>query len=415
MSSAQRGPVITKEILARRWGIGLDTAHRTLTATTQVGIRRVLHPVERCYKTRQSHLRYPTLNTRFYTDTMYASTKSLKGNTCAQVFTNGTGYDLFYPLKKESLASEALTEVIRSIGIPKELVSDGAKAETQGDFGNIVREYKIKPTTTEPYSEWQNRAEAAVREIKRGLKRTMQRTRTPKRLWDYCGEWVAAVRRLTAHDLPGLDGRVPDEVVKGNMPDIAEYAQFNPAVQFPNDQRQLARWIGVAHSIGNPMTFWVLPSTCKVLARSTVWSLTEDERQNPAIQAQMAKLDASIHEKVGDLVPDDEVDGELLGINPKIPDDIFLEEHDDEFEPPEPGAADDFTPEAYDEYLTAEVLLLNMGEVTRAKVIGRKCDADGNPIGLQNTNPILDTREYKVEFPDGATNVFMANMITESM
>jgi predicted hotdog family 3-hydroxylacyl-ACP dehydratase len=428
MSSAQRGPVITKEILAKRWGIGLDTAHRTLTATTQVGIRRVLHPVERRYKTRQSHLRYPTLNTRFYTDTMYASTKSLKGNTCAQVFTNGTGYDLFYPLKKESLASEALTEVIRSIGIPKELVSDGAKAETQGDFGNIVREYKIKPTTTEPYSEWQNRAEAAVREIKRGLKRTMQRTRTPKRLWDYCGEWVAAVRRLTAHDLPGLDGRVPDEVVKGNTPDIAEYAQFDwyqyvwchdPAVQFPNDQRRLARWIGVAHSVGNPMTFWVLPSTCKVLARSTVWSLTEDERQNPAIQAQMAELDASIREKVGDLVPDDEVDGELLGINPEIPDDIFLEEHEDEFEPAEPGSAmpeaDDFTPEAYDEYLTAEVLLPNMGEVTRAKVVGRKRDADGNPIGLRNTNPILDTREYEVEFPDGATNVFTANMIAESM
>ena len=56
MNSKARGPVITKEILARRWGIGLDTAHRTLTATTQSGIRRVLHPVKRRYKTRQSHL-----------------------------------------------------------------------------------------------------------------------------------------------------------------------------------------------------------------------------------------------------------------------------------------------------------------------------------------------------------------------
>ena len=51
----------------------------------------------------------------------------------------------------------------------------------------------------------------------------------------------------------------------------------------------------------------------------------------------MAELDASIHEKVGDLVPDDEVDGELLGINPEIPDDIFLEEHDNEFKPAEMG------------------------------------------------------------------------------
>jgi hypothetical protein len=46
MNSKARGPVITKEILAKRWGIGLDRAHRTLTATMQSGIRHVLHPVE---------------------------------------------------------------------------------------------------------------------------------------------------------------------------------------------------------------------------------------------------------------------------------------------------------------------------------------------------------------------------------
>jgi hypothetical protein len=86
------------------------------------------------------------------------------------------GYDLFYSLKKESDASEALTEVICSIGIPKELVSDGARVETQGDFGKMIKEYKIKPRTTEPYSEWQNCAEAAVWEIKCGVKRTMQQT-----------------------------------------------------------------------------------------------------------------------------------------------------------------------------------------------------------------------------------------------
>jgi hypothetical protein len=166
------------------------------------------------------------------------------------------GYDLFYPLKKESDASEAMTEVILSVRIPKELVSDGARAETQGEFGKIVKEYKIKPRTSEPYSGWQNRAEALIREIKRDIKRTMQRTQTPKRLWDYCGGWVAAVTWLTAHDLPGLDGRVLDEVVEGNTPDIAEYAQFDwyeyvwchdPMVQFaprgPKKARSLD-WCG---------------------------------------------------------------------------------------------------------------------------------------------------------------------------
>jgi hypothetical protein len=93
--------------------------------------------------------------------------------------------------------------------------------------------------------------------------------------------------------------------------------------------------------------------------------------------------------------------------------------YDADHEPAEPEAsmpeADDFTPEAYDEYLTAELLLPNMGTVTEAKVVGRKRDKDGNPIGKRNTNPILDTREYEVEFQDGATDTFTANIIADKL
>ena len=201
---------------------------------------------------------------------MFSTSKSLRGNKCAQVFTNGYGYDLFYPLKKEADAVDALNEVIRSVGVPKELVSDGAKAEVKGRFAAVANEYRsIKQKMTEPCSGWQNRAGAAIREIKRGIKRASIRARSPKRLWDFCGEWVAAIRRITAHDLPALHDRVPSEAVEGGTPDISEYAQFDwyqtvwyldPAVQFPNDARKLGKWIGVAHDVGSPMTFWVLPA-----------------------------------------------------------------------------------------------------------------------------------------------------------
>ena len=151
LSTHDRGPVLTKEILSKRWGIGLDTAHRTITVTTQNGIRRVLHPVERRYRTRQAHLRFPTLNTRLYTDTMFSAVSSLRGNKCAQVFTNGISYDLFYPLKKEAMAVDALNEVIRTVGVPKELVSDGACAELHGRFAKVANKYRIKQRVTEPY------------------------------------------------------------------------------------------------------------------------------------------------------------------------------------------------------------------------------------------------------------------------
>jgi hypothetical protein len=328
--------------------------------------------------------------------TMFSATKSFCGHNCAQVFTNGLGYDMFYPLKREADAVEALNEVIRTIGVPKELVSDGAKAETQGRFAAVASEYRIKQRQTEPYSGWQNRAEAAIREIKKGIKRATLRARSPKRLWDFCGEWVSAIRRLTAHDIPSLQGRVPSEAVEGNTPDISEFVQFDwyqpvwyidPAVQFPDDSRKLGRWIGVAHDVGSPMTFWVLPQSCKVLARSTVTSLTDDELSDPVVKARMVELDLSIKNKIGDTLVDEDIDDELADLLPHVPDDIFLADADDE--PAEPDAAmpdaDDFTPEGYDEYLTAEVLLPNMGAVSKAKVTGgRKRDADGNPVGKRN-------------------------------
>jgi hypothetical protein len=126
LATKNMGPVVTKEILAQRWEIRLDTAHKTLATTTQYGVRRVLHPVERRHRTRQTHLRFPTLNTKLYTDTMFSATKSLRGHNCAQVFTNGVGYDLFYPLKKELDAVSTLNKVICTVGVPKEIVSDGA-------------------------------------------------------------------------------------------------------------------------------------------------------------------------------------------------------------------------------------------------------------------------------------------------
>jgi len=190
-------------------------------------------------------------------------------------------------------------------------------------------------------------------------------------------------------------------------------------VPFPDDAKKIGRWIGVAHDVGSPMTFWVLPASCKVIARSTVSSLTEDEMADPVVQARIAELDASIKEKIGDTISEEEVEPDLVGLFPEVPDDIFLPDHDVEFDPAEPEAAmpeaDDYTPEKYDEYLTAEVLLPNMGTVTKAKVVGRKRDADGNPIGRRNVNPILDTREYVVEFPDGATDVYTANIIAENL
>jgi hypothetical protein len=81
--------------------------------------------------------------------------------------------------------------------------------------------------------------------------------------------------------------------------------------------------------------------------------------------------------------------------------------------PPVTDDKDDFDTEALDNYLQAEVVLAVGGENLSGKAIARKRDADGNPIGKANMNPILDTGVYDVAFPDG--RVDNANDIAESV
>ena len=55
------------------------------------------------------------------------------------------------------------------------------------------------------------------------------------------------------------------------------------------------------------------------------------------------------------------------------------------------------------------------GKLARGNVNKRKRDHDDNVIGNANANPILDTREYEVEFDDGGVSHLTANMIAQSM
>jgi hypothetical protein len=47
------------------------------------------------------------------------------------------------------LPANAWMEVIRSLSIPKQFVSDSAKMEMQGKFGCIEKEYKIEQRSSE--------------------------------------------------------------------------------------------------------------------------------------------------------------------------------------------------------------------------------------------------------------------------
>ena len=76
---------------------------------------------------------------------------------------------------------------------------------------------------------------------------------------------------------------------------------------------------------------------------------------------------------------------------------------------------DDITPEATENYFGAEIIISNGDTVAQGSVRRRNRDVEGNAIVISNSNPILDTRTYEMEFKDGIMSNYSANVIVESM
>jgi hypothetical protein len=69
-----------------------------------------------------------------------------------------------------------------------------------------------------------------------------------------------------------------------------------------------------------------------------------------------------------------------------------------------------------DEYIGTNVLLPGHDGIDVLCVVkGRKRDSLGNLIGESNQNPILDSRIFKVEYPDGHLEEYSTNVIAESL
>ena len=68
-----------------------------------------------------------------------------------------------------------------------------------------------------------------------------------------------------------------------------------------------------------------------------------------------------------------------------------------------------------DKYVGAKVNLSFRGTMRSGYVKRQARDAKGELLVTRNLNPILNTRSYKVEFPDGDVAEFTAKVIVENM
>ena len=209
---------------------------------------------------------------------MFANTKSCIGNKCAQVFVDGDAECLaFYPMKQESQGPLMLNNFVYDFGIPAQIHSDNARMETVSkEWKKPIDTFSIHPTTTEPYTPWQNFAEREIQEIKKDINQVMDRKNIPDWLWDATGEYIAECRHHWARKK--LNWWTPLEAMTGDTPDISHLLHFDyyqpvyyltPA-SFPETKEKLGRWLGPAKNVGDAMTWKILTEKRSIIARSAV-------------------------------------------------------------------------------------------------------------------------------------------------
>ncbi len=138
----------------------------------------------------------------------------------------------------------------------------------------------------------------------------------------------------------------------------------------------------------------------------TLRHLTDLERCCPVHIDDRKSFDNSIAKRLGPAAQDS--DFPVVDLTPEYQ--LFPDSD------PDPDQADlEGTSEVGNNYIGVDLLFPKGGTMTEGRVTAQKRDADGNPKGRANPNPILDTCEYTVTFDDEDVTDLTTNLIAESM
>jgi len=376
---------------------------------------------------------------KFATDTLWATTKSLNGNVATQVYTHKCGFASSYPLMaaKGDDIGYSLTDFMHEYGSPQHLTFDGAQAQKGPNtlFMKNLRRAEIQYHISAPRKPNENPAEGGIREIKKRMYRIMMKKHVPRRLWDYGIKWVCETGNLTVSSSRYAKGRTPLEIITGETPDITQYLDFGfyDWVTFKQNAGvgagELGRWLGISHKTGPLMSYWVIPISGIPISVTTVQRLTNLEQRTTEWQRRCNEYTTKIEAKLtleSALLPNisSEIDQRyILDLETETPE--FLEDfnrvindtlvkHEEDADNAIPWKEERME---NDPYITMEMGLPRGedGELHRARVKRRRLDDEGQPLGHANNNPLLDSRQYEVEYLDGTTETLTANIIAENL
>lgn len=425
--SKTRHTTITPETVSEIFNVGIGRANDILSATTQRGVRHAVTPLTRRYRIDHIHLNHTYLAGKWTMDHMESKYKSIRGHTGAIIFTNGNLVMVYpTPTKNDADCTESLRRFTEDIGIPANLKCDMATSFVghHTDFQRLVRKLGVNITYSEPYRHNQlQQVDMAIRELKRRWRYVMGHKNVPRQLWCFGLEHQA---RLLHYIPRGHFDRTGYEMVTGKTPDISEYLDFNfydlvwywrnNTPSMSEHDRELARWMGVAHRIGADMCYWLMPVSGIPIVNSTVQHVTAEDLRSTEIKERVDDFNRQVDERL------DDTNFVLLGkdIDYFYPNDVYeVPEHEIAKNGDGENVNDLDDPDAYDNLIGATFLLDPVkcpeNVATKATVICHKTDHLGNPLGRAHRNPLLDTRQYEVQLEDGTYDSYFANTIAENL
>ena len=134
----------------------------------------------------------------------------------------------------------------------------------------------------------------------------MAKRKSPKRLWNFLGQYVAGRRQVTSSNILSMGGRTGFELVHGYTPDITLYTihdwyEFVFWYDGQDKTEKLGRWLGPCKgAFGGCDCFYILASSAMVsTVTNTTRPLTNAEWNERDIQRQMDTFDSFIQQQIG--------------------------------------------------------------------------------------------------------------------
>ena len=194
-----RKPSIEPIVLAKQWGITPEKAQNTIKATTQRGIRTMLHPLfSRRFRTNDHNLCCHQLDHPVFSDMMFASTVSRRSNRCAQVYATDFGWTRAFLMASRSEAHKTLSLLFVRDGVPPACICDNTNEMIQGKFHQKLKETEYHLKQLEPYTPWSKAAKRKIKDLNKETSCMLLQSRAPKRLWDDDFKLEAYIRSNTA-------------------------------------------------------------------------------------------------------------------------------------------------------------------------------------------------------------------------